>query len=95
MTTQRHLEGQLQHVTEGIISGVIRNSLAGHLGKCTILDLRNNLFIFLSENVENYLIYVNTDADFVETFEKFKYDMVRAKLQGLPIRKTTYLMQLP
>ena len=35
----RHLEGQFHYVTGGTISGVIKNSLAGHLGLLFILGL--------------------------------------------------------
>lgn len=72
----RHLQGQFLHLTGENIADKVERNLVGHLGGFFYLtvDAILNIFIFLSENMEEYLVSMNTSFEFCGQLDKIKED---------------------
>ena len=68
----RHLERMFSYLTDSDISKKIQRNLVGHLGRINF-PFFLSLFVY-SENLELYLVSVNSTVEFAESLEKVKDD---------------------
>ena len=68
-----HLKGQFEYLTETDISDIIRKGLDGHLGEI-YLFFKFLIVFSLPENLEHYILHVNSGVEFMEVFEKVVED---------------------
>ena len=71
----RHLERQFAFQTDSNISEKIRKNFDGHMGRIS-LETMFDLFNYLkpTENLEEYLLSMNTSLEYSDTIEKITED---------------------
>lgn len=69
----RHIESHFTYLTDCSISDTVKTGLVGHLGnEVSRIILRLNMFNL--ENLEEYLLYENTDVEFTDKHEAVEED---------------------
>ena len=87
-----YLRGQFEYLTETDISDIIRKGLDGHLGGNIFFFYQNSGGLFPPlENLEHYLLHVNTGVEFMEVFEKVVKDC-SLEFEGSLIHKKIHLL---
>ena len=69
-----HLKGQFEYLTETDISDIIRKGLDGHLGEIFSCFSKFLMVFSPPENLEHYILHVNSGVEFMEVFEKVVED---------------------